>query len=136
MNMNRKKVLLVDDDKVVVRALTLKLNASGYDVVTAVDGSAAVTAARTEKPDLILLDISFPADPSSGLQDGWGIMTWLKRLDEVTQIPIVVITNSDRTKYEEKARAAGAAAFFHKGSNHDELVAIIREALGETPAAA
>lgn len=134
--MNRKKVLVVDDDRVVVTALTLKLKANNYDVVTAADGAAAVAAVRKEKPDLILLDINFPADPGSGLQDGMGILTWLKRLDELGRIPIVVITSGDRTRYEAKARAAGAAAFFQKGSDHEELVAIIRETLGENPASA
>jgi len=134
--MNRKKVLVVDDDRVVLAALTLKLNANGYDVVTAADGAAAVTAVRKEKPDLILLDINFPADPGSALQDGMGILTWLKRLDELARIPIVVITSGDRTRYEDKARAAGAAAFFQKGGDHEKLVAIIRTALDENPASA
>src|SRR5437773_11788864 len=60
--MNRKKILVVDDDRVILKALSIKLNAKGYDVLTATDGSEAVTAVRTHKPDLILLDISFPPD--------------------------------------------------------------------------
>jgi CheY-like chemotaxis protein len=134
--MNRRKVLVVDDDDVVVKALTLKLNASGFDVVAAADGATAVTAVRKEKPDLILLDITFPPDVGSGLWDGLRIMTWLKRLDEAAKIPVIVITNSDPAQYAEKAKSAGAAAFFHKGSDQQELVAIIRKALGETPAVA
>jgi CheY-like chemotaxis protein len=131
--MNRKKILVVDDDAVVVQALTGKLKANDYDVVSAMDGAAAVTAARKEKPDLILLDINFPPDVGSGLWDGLRIMTWLKRLDEVARIPIVVITGGEPGKYEEKAKAAGATAFFHKDKDHKELLTVIQKALGENP---
>ncbi len=57
--MKRKKILAVDDDPVVLKALTIKLEAKGYQVVPAVDGSQAVSAVRTQKPDLILLDLTF-----------------------------------------------------------------------------
>ena len=57
-----KKILVVDDNEVILKTLSLKLGSAGYSVVTAIDGSAAVACARREKPDLILLDISFPPD--------------------------------------------------------------------------
>src|SRR6266487_5641055 len=129
--MNRKKILVVDDDRVILKALSIKLNAKGYDVVSATDGSEAVIAVRTQKPDLILLDLSFPPDVNTGLSDGFGIMEWLKRLDEAAKIPIIVITGGDPSKYEEKAKATGAAAFFHKPIQHEDLFAVIRKTLGE-----
>lgn len=129
--MNRKKILLVDDDQVVLKALTIKLTAQGYDVIPAWEVSVAVTAVRKEKPDLIILDLSFPPDVSSGLSDGFSIMEWLKRLDEAAKIPIIVITGGDPAKYEEKAKTTGAAAFFRKPINHDELLVSIRKILSE-----
>src|SRR5438105_2044489 len=63
---NGKKVLVVDDNKVILKTLSLKLSANGYAIVTAEDGAAAVRAVRSEKPDLILLDVSFPPDVAHG----------------------------------------------------------------------
>lgn len=134
--MNRKKLLIVDDDPVILKALSIKLKAAGYDVVTAMDGSQAVNAVRTQKPDLILLDLTFPPEVTGVPWDGFRIMDWLKRIDEAAGIPIVVITGGDPAKYEAKARAAGASAFFHKPIEHEELFAMIRKTLGEDGPAA
>jgi CheY-like chemotaxis protein len=135
--MNRKKLLLVDDDPVILKSLTIKLNAKGYDVVTATDGSAAVSAVRTQKPDLILLDLSFPPDVAHGggvPWDGFIIMQWLKRMEEAANIPIIVITGGDPAKYQERAKQIGASGFFHKPIDHDGLFDVISKALGESVA--
>jgi CheY-like chemotaxis protein len=137
--MNRKKLLVVDDDPVILKSLTIKLNAKGYDVVTAMDGSAAVSAVRTQKPDLILLDLSFPPDVAHGggvPWDGFIIMQWLKRMEEAANIPIVVITGGDPAKYQERAKQIGASGFFHKPIDHDGLFDVISKALGESVATA
>ena len=137
--MNRKKILVVDDDRVILKSLTIKLNARGYDVTTASDGGSALSAVRTQPPDLILLDISFPPDVGHGggvAWDGFLIMTWLKRMEEAAHIPIIIITGGDPAKYEERARKIGATAFFHKPIDHDELFDVISKALGESPAVA
>jgi hypothetical protein len=55
-----RKVLVVDDNPVVLKSFELKLKASGFDVLTATEGAAAVSLARQTKPDLIVLDINFP----------------------------------------------------------------------------
>ena len=61
-NLNKKRILVVDDDAVVIRALSIKLKANGFEVLTAMDGAEAVNAVRTQRPDLILLDLTFPAE--------------------------------------------------------------------------
>lgn len=127
--MNRKKILIVDDDAVILKSLVIKLSAKGYDVVPAMDGSQAVNAVRTQKPDLILLDLTFPPEVSGVPWDGFRIMEWLKRIDDAAKIPIIVITGGDPAKNEEKARAAGATAFFHKPIVHDELFDVIAKTL-------
>jgi two-component system, OmpR family, alkaline phosphatase synthesis response regulator PhoP len=126
--MNKKKILVVDDDVVVIKALSIKLQAHGFEVVTAMDGAEAVNAARTQRPDLILLDITFPANMGVAW-DGLLIMEWLKRLEETANTPIILITGGDREKYERRAKAAGAVAFFHKPISHDELIVLIRQTL-------
>ena len=136
--MNRKKILVVDDSLVILKTISLKLAANGYDVTTAEDGSGAVSAVRRVKPDLILLDLSFPlaAAPGGGVAwDGFLLMDWLRRLDEAKGIPIIVITGSDPSKYKDRALAAGAASFFHKPINNDELLTMISKTLEQTASA-
>jgi two-component system KDP operon response regulator KdpE len=136
--MNRRKILLVDDDPVILKSLSIKLSAKGYDVLTATDGSQAVSSVRTQRPDLILLDLTFPPDVAHGggvPWDGFLIIQWLKRMEEAAHIPIIVITGGDPAKYEARAKQAGATGFFHKPIDHDGLFDVISKALGETVAA-
>jgi two-component system, OmpR family, KDP operon response regulator KdpE len=135
--MNRKKILVVDDSLVILKTVSMKLTANGYDVVTAEDGSAAVSAVRMQKPDLILLDLSFPPDVAHGggvAWDGFLIMNWLRRLEEAKHIPIIVITGGDPAKCKDRALAAGAANVFHKPINNDALLTLIRETLAKSTA--
>jgi two-component system, OmpR family, KDP operon response regulator KdpE len=137
--MNRKKILVVDDSPVILKMMSMKLTANGYDVATAEDGGAAVSAVRTEKPDLILLDLSFPPDVAHGGGVGWDgflIMTWLRRQEEAKHIPIIVISGGEPAKFEARARAAGASGFFHKPIDNDALLTIIRDTLAKSPATA
>src|SRR5438132_6234667 len=130
--MNRKKILVVDDSPIVLKALSMKLNANGYEVLTADDGAGAVSVARRELPDLILLDISFPPDVAHGggvPWDGFLILNWLRRLDEGKDVPIVFITGSDPAKYKNRALAAGAVSFFQKPLATDQLLALIANEL-------
>jgi len=112
----------------------MKLHASGYDVLTAEDGSTAVSLARQQKPDLILLDINFPPDVAHGggvAWDGFLIISWLRRMDEARDTPIIIISGCDPAKYKERALAAGAAGYFQKPVEPEQLLPAIREALGE-----
>lgn len=129
----RKKILVVDDNIVIVKSLAAKLAANGYEVLTALDGSEAVAAVRREKPDLILLDLNFPADVGSGGSvpwDGFLIIDWLRRMDVGQQTPFFVITGSDPAESDQRALAAGALKVFHKPIDREALVVAIRETLG------
>jgi two-component system KDP operon response regulator KdpE len=132
--MTRKKILVVDDNPVIVKTTSMKLTANGYDVVTAQDGAGAVSAVRKEMPDLILLDISFPPDVGSGgvAWDGFAIMSWLRRLEDSKNIPIIVVSGSAPAKFKDRALAAGAVSYFHKPINNDELLAAIRDTLAKS----
>jgi CheY-like chemotaxis protein len=123
------KILVVDDNDLVAKTISIKLKGVGYQVATALDAPEALAAVRKDRPDLILLDINFPDD-----WDGFQIMEWLHRLDDSRKTPIIIITGSDDVKNEERAKAAGAAAFFRKPIDHDELLKVIRVLLsGNTP---
>jgi CheY-like chemotaxis protein len=130
--MNRKKILVVDDSPLILKVMSMKLTANGYDVVTAEDGGTAVSTVRQEKPDLILLDLTFPPDVGHGggvAWDGFLIMQWLRRLEEAKHIPIIVITGGEPAKYKDRALAAGAVSFFHKPIDHDALLTVIQQTL-------
>lgn len=132
--MDRKKILIIDDNEVILKTLSMKLKAQDYDVETALDGSQALSAVRRHKPHLILLDISFPPDVAHGggvPWDGFRMLEWFSRMEEAKDTPIIIITGGDAAKYKERALAAGAAAFFHKPIDNDELVTTIHKLVGE-----
>jgi len=133
--MNSKKILIVDDNRVFLKTVSIKLSPHGYHILTALDGGEAINIVHWEKPDLILLDISLPPDVAHGggvCWDGFLIMDWLQRMDERKNIPVIIITGGDPVKYKDRSLAAGAVAFFHKPVNHDELLTVIRQTLGQT----
>jgi CheY-like chemotaxis protein len=127
---NQKKVLVVDDNEVILKTISLKLQGAGFKIITALDGSEAVAAARKETPDLILLDINFPPSVDGVPWDGFRIMDWFHRLDPAKRIPIIIITGVEDLKSKERATSSGAVAFFHKPINHDDLLKVISATLG------
>lgn len=128
-----KKILVADDNKVILRAIKLVLEANGYHVVTATDGAAVVNFLNREIPDLILLDILFPPDAMEvGMHwDGFAIMRWFRNMSEAKDVPVIIISGAEPAKYEPLCLAAGASAFLHKPLDMDELVATIRAVLAE-----
>jgi CheY-like chemotaxis protein len=135
--MNQQKILIVDDSAVILRALSMKLHASGYQAFTAADASQALALVRKEVPDLIVLDLGFPPDVAHGgtmTWDGFVIMQWLQRSDPGKDIPVIIITGDLSEKTKKRALAAGAARFFQKPVDNDELVAAIRQCLEKAQA--
>ncbi len=129
-----KKILIVDDDPVILKTTSMKLKSRGYHVVTAMDGPGAISAVRKEKPDLILLDISLPQHVETAAWDGLLVMSWLRRLEEARNIPFIVITGGDPMQYKNRSLAAGALAFFHKPIDHGDLLSVIERTVTQ-PAA-
>ena len=124
-----KIILVVDDNEIVIKTISLKLQGAGFKVLSAMDGTEAVSLVRKEHPDLILLDLTFPPEIMGVPWDGFRIMQWLGRLEEAKKIPILVITGSEDPKIQERAAKAGAVAFFQKPLDHDQLVKTIRDTL-------
>src|SRR5438046_6695661 len=124
--------MVVDDNAIILKTLTMKLQASGYDVLTAEDGAVAVSTARQERPDVILLDIAFPPDVAHGggvPWDGFLILNWLRRLDEGKDVPVIFISGNDPAKFRDRALAAGAVSYFQKPISADQLLALIAKEL-------
>jgi CheY-like chemotaxis protein len=127
-----KKILIVDDNEIILKTVSLKLQGVGYQVITALDGAEAVAAARKEAPDLILLDISFPPDVGGVEWDGFRIMEWFHRMEAVKKTPVIIITGGEDSRNKERAVAGGAVAFFHKPIDHEDLLKVIRATLNTT----
>ena len=131
---NRKlKVLIVDDNRVILKTLANKFQASGFEVLVAEDGAKAVSIVRREKPDVILLDIFFPPDVGHGggvPWDGFLILNWLRRMDEAVNTPVIIITGEDPAKYKQRCLSAGVAEFFTKPLDTDKVLKAIYQVLG------
>jgi len=128
-----KKILVVDDDEVILRTLSITLSSNGYYVYLASDGPEAVRVVTRERPDLILLDLIFPVDAANvggALQDGFFIMQWLRRMGEAEDIPIIIISGDNSTREKQHALDAGAVAFFTKPIDHVALLTAIANVLG------
>jgi DNA-binding response OmpR family regulator len=126
--MNRQKILIVDDDAVIVKAMSMKLESAGYAVITAIDGTEAIASARKEKPDLILLDVNFPADVGISW-DGFQIIAWLQRVDESKGTPVIVISGGEPAKFKARALQAGAIAYLQKPVDNNELIGLVKLSL-------
>ena len=125
-------ILVVDDNPIILKATSMVLTSKGYQVSIARGGPEAIGLVRKEKPDLILLDLAFPPDPSNiggPMRDGFLIMEWLRRIPEGEKVPIMIISGTKPADYEKRALAAGVLACFHKPLKNDELLAAIQTAL-------
>jgi CheY-like chemotaxis protein len=133
---NGRKILIVDDDPVILETTSVKLRSKGYAVVTALDCSEAIGLVRDEQPDLILLDLTFPPNVAQGgavAWDGFIIMSWLRQFQNTGSIPIIILTIGDTPGLEDRAMKAGAKALFHKPVDHEQLLGAIQRTLNREP---
>jgi CheY-like chemotaxis protein len=121
------KILLVEDNEMNRDMLARRLEKRGYAVVIAVDGQNGVALARSEKPDLVLMDMSLP------IIDGWEASRQLKADPAVAGIPIIALTAHAMAEDREKALAAGCNEYETKPVDLASLLAKI-EALLRPPA--
>jgi DNA-binding response OmpR family regulator len=130
-----KKILVVDDDLIIQRTLVDFLEKSGYQVFTAEDISMALGIVRNEKPDLILLDLTFPfnsSDMGGPLRDGFFVVEWLRRAAGVNRIPIMIISGNDPAQHEAQISAADIIAYFRKPLDHHKLLVAIHSVFGKS----
>ena len=118
-----EKILLVDDDRDLIKALTVRLKANGYAVAAAFDGISAVSAVRREKPDLVLLDIGLPAG------DGFTVIQRINQLTSTYATPVIFLTARGDIETEIDAALEGSAGFVTKPFDSEQLLSLIRETL-------
>jgi len=95
------KILIVEDNEMNRDMLSRRLERKGFTIVMAVDGQQGVDMARSEKPDLILMDMSLP------VMDGWTATQTIKGDAELAKIPVIALTAHAMAGDREKAMAAG-----------------------------
>jgi len=125
--MSAKTVLIVEDDKDISLALSVRLLASGYIPISAPDAGTAIQMAATKKPDLILLDLGLPDN------NGFVVMEIVSQLKTAASTPIIVISARSAEVYRDAALLAGAKDYFQKPFSNDALMKAIQRELGDEP---
>jgi two-component system KDP operon response regulator KdpE len=126
------KVLIVDDDPVIVKAMAAKLNRAGYETLEASDGAGAIALVHKERPDLIVLDLNVPPDIHGVPGNGYHFMECLRRTKESRTVPIITTTGVPDNLDMERNVDLGAVGFLYKPLDYDELLRLVRGALGAT----
>jgi two-component system KDP operon response regulator KdpE len=114
------KVLVIDDEPSILRALRINLTARGYEVSTALDGSSGLTSVSRERPDVLILDLGLP--DMDGTDVIHGVRGW-------TSIPIIVLSVWGAERMKVAALDAGADDYVTKPFGMDELLARLRAAV-------
>lgn len=131
-----KKILVVDDNPVVLKAMYFLLRNHGYEAVMAASGAETLSCLRRDRPDLILLDLDLPdaGNVANAMSDGFIIMDWAHQTGAAENIPVIIISALDPEEYKTRAQAAGILNFFRKPVDNQQLLTAIQAALGDAPA--
>ncbi|MFH1645336.1 MAG: response regulator [Candidatus Omnitrophota bacterium] len=121
--MDKKRILLVDDEECLVRTIQLRLESSNFEVITAMDGSEALEKAKKEEPDLIVLDLMLPK------MDGYKVCGLLKNDTRYSNIPIIILTARAQQADIALAEEVGADAYIIKPFEEVALLSRIKEFL-------
>ncbi len=117
------RILVVDDESVILKLLDYRLTMSGYDVITALNGTEALEMTRNKKPDLVILDVALPE------MDGCEICELLKKDERYAGIPVMMVTATAREESIKRGINAGADAYMTKPFESEELLSKIKELL-------
>lgn len=122
--MDKKKILIIEDEAMLQRALSEFLTDENFEVISALDGEEGISFAKNKNPDLILLDIILPK------KDGYQVMEEIKNDEKTKKIPIILLTNLESAEDIERAFNAGATTYLVK-SNYklEDVVKKIKETL-------
>ena len=123
--MSKKKVLVIEDDGDMRLGYHILLRAHGYDTAFAGDSLAAISEARKQQPDVIILDLGLPAG------DGFVVLERFRSNMNFTLIPVIVVSGRESHGNRDRALKAGARAYLQKPWNDHELLAIIGHLLGQ-----
>ncbi|MFH1030563.1 MAG: response regulator [bacterium] len=106
----KKKILIIEDDKILADMYAVKFEREGYDVITTQSGLEGYTLAKKELPSLILLDVILPE------MDGFSILSDLKKEKELGKTPIILLTNLAQQSDVDKGKLLGATDYLAKSN--------------------
>ena len=122
----KQKILIIEDEAILQKALQEILLQENYEVVSALDGELGFKMVSSEAPDMILLDLILPK------MDGFEVLEALKKDEKTKEIPIIILTNLGGTEDVQKALVLGATNYVVK-ADHDlsEIVEKIKGIIGQ-----
>jgi DNA-binding response OmpR family regulator len=124
--MDKKTILIVDDNADTRLLLSARLKANHYHTIFAADALQAMSVALKERPDAILLDLGLPGG------NGLIVLQRFKANTSLSSIPVIIVTAEDPLVAEATAMTAGADAFLQKPVDQDKLIAAVQQAMGTT----
>lgn len=122
------KILVVDDEMQLITMVQMRLEANGYEVITANDGQEGLEKAKSENPDLIMLDVMMPK------MDGYKVCGLLKKDTRYSKIPVILFTARAQQGDHEVGKEVGADAYITKPFEPPVLLAKIEELLSSRKA--
>ncbi len=121
----KQKIVLIEDDRYLSNALHFELQNAGFQVALAGNGREGLEKIKSEKPDLVLLDLLLP------MEDGFRILETIKKDDAVKKIPVIILSNLSQESDIEKGKRLGAADYLIKSSlSIKEVVEKVKGYLG------
>ncbi len=118
---NKRKIVIIDDDEKIAKALAVRLTAAGYETFTSYNGVAGLLLSQIKKPDLIISDVYMPT--------GGGFSVAYRFKETVAGIPVIFLTASKKPNLKELALKLGAAGYMEKPYESDLLLKMIAELL-------
>jgi DNA-binding NtrC family response regulator len=121
-----KKILIIDDDQMMLNALTTLLETENYATLTSADGEGGIRLYKQHRPDVVLLDLRLP------LKNGIEVLKDIKGID--SNAKIIIITGYPSPEVKEEAMGNGAFYFYEKSKDIGELLQAVQNAIGANPA--
>lgn len=119
----KKRILIIEDEKDLIEAVTFRLEDAGYDVITAFDGEDGLEKAKKERPDLIILDLMLPK------MNGYKVCGLLKGDSRYSGIPIIIFTAKAQQEDIDLGKEVGANAYIIKPFEPEDLIGSIEKLL-------
>jgi len=128
--MDKKRILVVDDERHIVRLVQVNLERAGYEILTAFDGIEALEKVKTESPDMVVLDVMMPR------MDGFEVLKNLQADPRFQNIPVIMLTVKAQDADIFKGWAPGVSSYLTKPFNPRELLVFVErifQSLDEPP---
>ncbi len=119
-----KKIIILEDDRILLKALNIELISNGFEVLSATDGASGIKIIEKENPDLVLLDLVMPK------MHGFEVLKKLKNNKNTKNIPVIILSNLGQEEEIKKGMELGAFDYYKKASTDlNELSDKIKKSL-------